>query len=416
MRIWLTLGLLLLSGISSAFAGNWPNWRGPGQNGVAPGKGFPTSWSKTENVAWTAELPGKGASTPIVWNDRVILTCGVEGDNVVLCFNSSGKLQWSQKVGKEREGKHAKATGSNPSAATDGKLVYVYFKSGDLAALDLDGKVVWHCNLQQKFGEDTLWWDLGTSPILTRDHVIVAVMQTGPSYIAAFDKQTGKDAWKVDRNLNAPSEAAQSYSTPIVVTEGDRQTLIVLGADHVTAHNAADGAELWRVGGLNPSGNGFFRSISSPVVSGDVVVAPYARGSTLTAIKLGGSGDVTKKNIVWSKDKLGADVPTPATLDGKVYLCTDKGEVHCLDAVSGKSLWSGAVEKNRGAFSASPVIADGKIFITREDGKTFVLDQGSEFKTLATNELEGEFVVATPVFVDGKIYIRTRERLYCIGK
>ncbi|RPI90059.1 MAG: hypothetical protein EHM42_01960, partial [Planctomycetaceae bacterium] len=124
----------------------------------------------------------------------------------------------------------------------------------------------------------------------------------------ALKKQNGEEAWKQDRNLNAPSEAAQSYSTPLVVTEGDRETLVILGADHVTAQDVANGQELWRVSGLNPTGQQFFRSISSPVISNGIVVAPYARGSTLTAIKLGGAGDVTKSNVAWSKDKLGADV------------------------------------------------------------------------------------------------------------
>lgn len=416
MRFWLSLGFVCLTTLASAQAGNWPNWRGPDQNGVAAGTGYPTRWSNTENVAWKVELPGRGASTPVVWNDKIILTCGIDGKNAVLCFDRQGKPLWTTRVGSERAGKHAKATGCNPSAVTDGKHIYVYFKSGDLACLDFDGNITWQKNLQELYGEDTLWWDLGTSPVLTKDLVVVAVMQSGPSYIAAFNKSTGDEAWKHDRNLDAPSEAAQSYSTPVLLTEGGKETLVVLGADHVTAHNAADGTELWRVGGLNPTGQQFFRSISSPVVSNGIVVAPYARGSTMTAIKLGGSGDVTKEKIAWSKEKLGADVPTPAAADGKIYLCTDRGEVHCLDAVTGKTLWSGSTEKNRNAFSASPVIADGKIYVTREDGTTFVLAQGGEFKSLATNALEGEFVVATPVFVDGRIYIRTREHLYCIGK
>ena len=240
-------------------------------------------------------------------------------------------------------------------------------------------------------------------------------MHSGPSYLVAFNKVTGKQAWKQDRNLDAPKEAAQSYSTPVVLTDKGREIIVVLGADHVTAHDAANGHELWRVGGLNPTGNGFFRSIASPVVLDGVVVAPYARGATLTAIRLGGSGDVTKSQVVWMKEKLGADVPSPAAVDGKVYLCTDKGELSCLDVHTGNVLWSGQVEKNRHAFSSSPVIADGKIYLTREDGKTFVLEQGNEFKVLAANDLgEGEFVVATPVFVDGRILIRTVEHLYCI--
>jgi outer membrane protein assembly factor BamB len=401
-----------------ANAGNWPNWRGPGFDGVVhEGAGYPTRWSNSENVVWKIDLPGKGASTPVVWENRIILTCAIGGKNGVLCLDLAGQPVWQQTIGKERVGKHAKATGCNPSATTDGEHIYVYFKSGDLACLDFAGKVVWQHNLQDQFGADTLWHDLGTSPVLTRDNVVVAVMHSGPSFLVAFNKVTGKQAWKQDRNLDAPKEAAQSYSTPVVLTDKGREIIVVLGADYVTAHDAASGHELWRVGSLNPSGNGFFRSIASPVVLDGIVVAPYARGSTLTAIRLGGSGDVTKSQVAWTKDKRGADVPSPAAVDGKVYLCTDKGELSCLDVKTGNVLWSGQVEKNRHAFSSSPVVADGKVYLTREDGKTFVLEQGNEFKLLAANDLgEGEFVVATPVFVDGRILIRTVEHLYCIGK
>jgi outer membrane protein assembly factor BamB len=412
----LVIAALILALPSFARAENWPSWRGPGYNGVAAGKEYPTNWSATENVAWKIKLPGRGASTPVVWEDNIFLTCGVEGKNTLLCYDRGGKELWRESLGKERAGKNGKASGSNPSVATDGKHVYAYFKSGDFACLDLAGKVIWQHNLQDKYGKDTLWWDLGTSPVLTKKHVVVAVMHSGPSYVAAFDKITGEVAWKQDRNLNAPSEAAQSYCTPSVVSDGERETLVVLGADHVTAHDAATGKELWRVGGLNPKSNGFFRSIASAVVSDGMVIAPYARGSTITAIRLGGSGDVTDTHVAWTKDRLGSDVPTPVATGGKAYVCTDRGEVACLDLKTGDTLWSGTPEKKNKAFSSSPVLAGGKIYITREDGTTFVLAQGSEYKLLATNPLDGEFVVATPVFVDGKILIRTFDHLYCIGK
>jgi hypothetical protein len=224
-----------------------------------------------------------------------------------------------QIVGREaRAGKHKKATGANSSPVTDGECVWVYFKSGELACLDLaTGAERWRVNLQERFGEDTLWWDLGTSPVLTAKAVVVAVMQTGPSYLAAFDRVTGELRWKHDRDVPAPEEAAQSYSTPLV-TAGDStrgepaELLVVLGADHVTAHDAANGTELWRVGGLNPEANGFFRSIASPVLAGDLVIAPYARGGTITAIRRGGSGDVTGSHLAWVRRDIGADVPTPA--------------------------------------------------------------------------------------------------------
>lgn len=409
---------LLLCGVAIAVvqADNWPNWRGPHADGVAAGTNYPLTWSQRDNVLWKVALPGKGASTPIVWGDKIFLTCGADGQNTVLCLDRGGKLLWRVAVGAERVGKHKKGTGSNPSAATDGEHVFAYFKSGDLVCLDFDGKVVWHQNLQQLYGEDTLWWDLGTSPVLTKKDVVVAVMQSGPSYLAAFDKASGKASWKQDRNLDAPSEAAQSYSTPLVLEDAGREILVVLGADHVTGHDAATGQELWRVGGLNPTGHQYFRSIASPVAADGIVVAPYARGASLTAIRLGGSGDVTKTHVLWTKEKIGADVPTPAIMAGKVYLLTDKGELNCLDLQSGSTLWTGQLEKNRNAYSASPILADGRIYLTREDGTTYVVPASGAFRLLATNQLEGELIVATPVFTDGRILIRTAENLYCIGK
>ena len=408
--------LLLVSFAAIAIADNWPSWRGPNFDGVAPGKGYPTTWSTTENVRWKVNLPGPGASTPIVWGDRIFLTCGVEGKNTAVCLDRSGKILWQSPIGERaRSGKNQKATGSNPSAVTDGRHVFVYFKSGDLACLDLEGKLVWEKNLQAEYGEDTLWWDLGTSPVLTEDHVVVAVMHSGPSFLVAYVKESGKLAWKQDRKTGAPSEAAQSYTTPVIVRDGERELIVVLGADYVTAHDAADGKELWRVGTLNPSGNGFFRSIASAVALDGIVVAPYARGNSLTAVKLGGSGDVTETHVVWERD-LGADVPTPCALDGKIYVCSDRGQVTCLDAKSGKTLASGRAPQNRTAYSSSPVIADGKIYITREDGATFVLSLDDDMKVLSENKLGGEQTVATPVFVDGQILIRTRDNLYCIGQ
>ena len=153
-------------------------------------------------------LPGLGASTPVVSGDRIVLTLAIDGHDAVICFDRSGKETWRRILGAEKPGKHKKATGANPSPVTDGSLVWVYFKSGELAALDLaDGVVVWKENLQERFGEDTLWWDLGTSPVLTEDAVVVAVMHSGPSYLAAFGRRDGRLLWKHDRDLGAPCHA-----------------------------------------------------------------------------------------------------------------------------------------------------------------------------------------------------------------
>jgi outer membrane protein assembly factor BamB len=406
-----------------ARADHWPNWRGPGLDGVAAGTGYVTAWQPGEHVLWRVTLPGLGASTPAVWGDSVVVTCGIDGKDAVVCLDRGGQERWRRELGPERPGKHKKATGCNSSPLTDGTHVWAYFKSGELACLRLaDGEVVWRTNLQERFGEDTLWWDLGTSPVLTEQAVVVAVMQTGPSYLVAFDRTTGKLVWKHDRAVPAPEEAAQSYSTPLVLA-GDTargepaELLVVLGADHVTAHDAADGRELWRVGGLNPEQNGFFRSIASPVASAELVIAPYARGNTLTAIRRGGSGDVTDTHVAWVRKDIGSDVPTPAISGQRLVVCTDKGKVACLATATGETLWEEELPKNRNAYSSSPVIVDGRVIVTREDGASWVLAlpaAGSAPEVVGQGTVE-EMTVATPVCLDGRIYLRTHDSLWCIG-
>lgn len=431
MRRLASLALGLFLGASFLYAEEstksalkWPSWRGPHSNGVAEGDKFPTKWTDTENVKWKITLPGKGASTPAVVGDKLFLTCGAGGKNLVACLSlESGETIWSTEVGAETLGKHVKATGANPSIATDGQHCYAYFKSTDLACLDLSsGKVVWQLNLQEKYGElkdengkDSLWWDLGNSPVLTKDAVVIALMHSGPSFLVAFDKATGKEIWKADRNLGAPSEAAQSYTTPALAKEGDRETLVTVGADAVTAHDAASGKELWQVNGLNPGKNGYFRSISSPVIADGVVIAPYARGNSVTAIKLGGSGNVNQTHILWqhTKEGSGADVPTPIAESGKVYIMHDGREkkLACLDLKTGEELWSVATPKHRASISASPIKAGDRFYVAREDGTVFVIKDG---KIEAENPLDGDMFVATPVLVDGKILLRTVNSLYCI--
>lgn len=418
-------GLFVAALVAAAAADNWPNWRGPGLDGTAVGTGYVADWGPEQNVLWKVSLPGLGASTPAVWGDRLVVTCTIDERDAVICLDRSGREVWRRSLGPSRAGKHKKASGSNPSPVIDGERVWVYFKSGELACLDLaTGEERWRTNLQQRFGEDTLWWDLGTSPVLTAKAVVVAVMQTGPSYLAAFDRATGELLWKQDRAVPAPEEAAQSYSTPIVAA-GDQakgepaEMLVVLGADHVTAHDGATGTELWRVGGLNPQANGFFRSIASPVLAGDLVIAPYARGGTITAIRRGGTGDVTGTHVAWVRDDVGSDVPTPAVKDGRIVVCTDKGVVEGLEAATGKTLWRKELPKNRHAYSSSPVIVDDRVIVVREDGEACVLalPPAAEDPEVAVvgGGTVGEMTVATPVCVDGRMFLRTHDSLWCIG-
>ena len=390
-------------------------WHGEGNAGVAADGDYPTQWSRDEGVLWKAPLSGRGASTPCVSGDRVFLTDEIEGQNGVLCLSlNDGSELWRGTVGQLTAPKHRKASGANPSPVTDGERVYAYFKSGDLAAFTVEGDEVWSVNIQDRYGKDTLWWDLGTSPVRTADHLVVTVMQTGPSFLVALDPATGDEVWKTDRQLGAPEEAAQSYSTPAVVTHDGLEQLITVGADHVTAHAAVDGRELWRVGGLNPTGDGYFRSISSAAVADGIAVAPYARGESVTGVRLGGGGDVTDSHVVWSREGIGSDVPTPVVHNGRVYLLGDKGRTSgrlwCLDLKTGEEVWTTELPKSREHFSSSPVLAGENLYLTREDGATFVVSINDQ-KLIATCELN-EPTYATPVFADNTILLRTGPHLW----
>ena len=245
--------------------------------------------------------------------------------------------------------------------------------------------------------------------MLIGELVVIACQQEGPSYVAAFNKSSGKVVWRQARQFQVPREAEQSYTTPVVHSVGEGE-VIVLGADHVTAHRLSDGSEIWRVGELNPERKDFFRSISSPVIAGDLLLAPYARGDSLTAIRLNGEGDVTDTHVAW-KSEYAADVPTPAVSGDRVYVCRDSREAVCLDRITGKVVWKGTLDKRKIAFSSSPVVADGKVYFTREDGTTFVTRDADQFELIATNSV-GEQTVATPVLADGQIYLRTLTKLY----
>ncbi len=421
--LFLTSPLILA--LTSHAADSWPQWRGSDQNGVAVGESFPSRWSENTGITWKTELPGSGGSTPVVSDETAYLTAGVDGKNMLLAFDiTDGSLKWQTALGTDRGNKHKKGSGSNPSALIDGDLIFAYFRSGDLACVNSDGKIQWQVNLQEKFGEDSLWWDLGSSPTLTKDAVVVAVMQTGPSYLVALDKQTGKQLWKTDRMLDAPQEAAQSYSTPLLVSVNDEEAIAVMGADHLTLHRAADGKQLGVLGGFNPKEEKFFRSISSPVADGNLIVCPYSRGATLTTVNMddlaNGEG---QDSIVWFRDDLGSDVPTPAALGGRVYVVgdgkTSRGLISCLDLKSGENVWSVQLPKSRIGFSSSPLVADDHLYVTSENGTTYVIGplSASEPQLISENPIDddAEFTVASPVPADGSLLLRSRHNLYRIA-
>ncbi len=417
MRGFIVLTAVVLMTVSAVADENWPNWRGPDQTGVGPAGDYPLEWSPEKNVAWKVELPGPGSSTPAVWGDQIFLTYGADDRNLVVSYNRKGEQLWVQELGSLRPGKHRKASGANPSPVTDGQHVWVYYKSGDLACLTVEGKLVWQKNLQDEYGKDDLWWDLGTSPVLTANGVVVAVMQEENSYVVALDRLTGAELWQKARQFDAPRESNQSYTTPLVFETDGKQQVAIVGADHATLHDAATGEEIWRYSGLNPEGAQFFRSISSPVLAGDLLIAPYSRGKSLTAIKLGGKGDVTRTHTAWVGD-FAADVPSPAFRDGKLFVLSDKGQLACLDAASGDTIWKIALPRDRADFSSSPLVVGDLVYCVRENGTAHVVKfTDTEAEVVATNKLtNADFTVATPVPMGDKLLIRSEAHLWALSK
>ena len=397
---------------------DWPRWRGPQDNGSIETGAYPVKFDPA-NVWWKAPLPGKGCSTPIVWQQTIYLTAPVEGNDALLAIDWSGQLSWQATFGKQNEGKHRNGSGSNASPVTDGEAVFVYFKSGALAAVNLNGSVRWKKNLVEQFGPDTLYWDHGTSPVLTEKYVVMARMHHGESWLAAFDKTTGEMVWKVARNFETPQEGDHGYATPLVIEHSGKPALLVWGAQHLTIHDPQNGKVLWTCGNFNPDGEKLWPSISTPVIIGDMAIIAFGRNDRgkprLYGIRLGGSGDVTTTNHVWKRDDVGTFVPSPVAYKGRVYLVRDRGEVECLDPVTGNTIWSDTFPSNRASYYASPLIANGTLYAPREDGVVFVASVvDDQFKLLAENNME-EPVIGSPVPSSNRIFIRGESHLFCVA-
>ncbi|MCH8042763.1 MAG: PQQ-binding-like beta-propeller repeat protein [Planctomycetes bacterium] len=398
-------------------AANWPRWRGPEAIGSISTGAYPTKWTADENLAWKVELPGRGCSTPIVWDGQILITSAIEGADGITSYDMQGKQLWQTTYGKQRRGKHKNGSGSNPSPATDGEFIFVYYKSGLLAGLDMAGKKLWQTNLIEKYGKDTLYWDHGTSPVMTDKYVVMTMMHEGDSFLAAYDKPTGKLIWKTKRKYKCPQEGDHSYATPTVIDHNGEQRIVTWGAEHVTCHRATDGKLLWECGGFNPQRTPMWVTVASALVTSDVAIVPYGRGKRLAAVKLGGSGDVTKTHrlwtLKWKNDRIGAFVPTPAAYDGKLYLLGDRGAVSCFDLATGKTLWTDALPKSGLKYYASPTIAAGKLYAAREDGVVFVAELRGKFKVLSENPMH-EQIIASPVPVAGRLLLRGEKHLFCV--
>lgn len=415
---------------------NWPQWRGEGQ-GISEETGLPSEWTDSKNIKWKTPIAGRGHSSPIVWGKRIFLTTALDGEQVpgrtpgvthklldgtdfvhpdavgadlrhtfkVICLDrESGKVLWERVAyeGPVHDSRHKKASFASSTPATDGKYVFAFFGSEGLYAYDYNGKQLWKQDLG-KLGTASVGY--GVSPILYGNLVIMQCDESGgKSFVVAFDKKTGKEAWRAARKVDV------TWSSPVLVRTPNRTELVAAAAEAIIAYDPATGKELWRHKGLESN------AVPTPVVSDDIVVVTSGYPTKIAlALRGGGNGDVTgTKQLVWSYNKGTAYVPSPILYGDYVYLMTGNGSITCLDAKTGKMQYEGARVPKATTFMASPVAYEGKILLTSEEGDTFVLRAGPKHEVLQTNSL-GEPVYASPAISDGLVFIRGEKNLYAIG-
>ncbi len=416
-RLSLVLFVLAILG-STARADDWPNWRGPDNNGISKETGLPASFSLTKNLAWKFDLPGKGSSTPIIWKDRIFLTAADGKDLVLLCIGTDGKLVWKSKINPVAHASVRKDEGNDASAtpSTDGKHIFVYVGTGDMACFDFNGKEIWKFNAQKRYGNFSIQHGMHITPLLHEDRLYFALLTNGGHWVVALDKATGAEAWKIERKTDAVSESREAYTSPCLWRNGKELNLVILGCDYTTGHRLSDGKELWRLGDLNPKNSPAHRIIASPVASGETLVVPTCRGMTVVALKQGASGQIKTGSPMeqWRILKGSPDVPSPLIHDGLVYLQRETGVMICLDAKSGTQIYEERLNSER--YRSSPVYADGKIYtIGRDSGTISVLKAGRKFEVLATNRIADDFT-ASPAVSNGRLYLRGFRALYAISE
>ncbi|MCI0458255.1 MAG: PQQ-binding-like beta-propeller repeat protein [Gemmataceae bacterium] len=441
---------------------NWPQWRGPLQNGVAPQADPPTEWSETKNVKWKVKIPGKGSATPVVWENKVfVLTAiptGKRGEPaaaapaeprppvtgtppagagqrgparggqgrpggfggrggqkptevhqfVLLCLDrQTGKVLWQQVARAEvpHEGHHpSDGNFAAASPVTDGKHVIASFGSRGLYCYDLDGKLQWSQDLGDMrialgFGE-------GCSPTLCGDALIVKWDHEGESFLVALDKKTGKTLWK------QPRAERTSWATPLVVEHDGKRQIVTAASGKIRSYDAATGKLVWECAGLTSN------VIPSPVASNGVVYCMSGyRGNALLALRLDRTGDLAGTDaVVWRHNKSTPYVPSPLLYGDKLYFfAVNNGILSCFDAKAGQALIDAQRVEGLQNVYASPIGASGRVYLVGRNGVSVVIKHADKLEVLATNRLQERFD-ASPAVAGKELFLRGQEHLYCIAE
>jgi outer membrane protein assembly factor BamB len=434
-RAWIALvSASVLSAGAIGAAENWPQWRGPGGQGVSSETNVPATWAPDTNIAWKTPLPGTGMSSPIVWGNRIYVTSVIEGEAIpgqravkhrfgkdedwihpdsvagdrrhtfkVLALDAaSGKILWDRTAyeGRVYDARHRRSSFAGPTPVTDGEMIYAYFGPEGLFAYDLAGKLAW--KVQEPFR--LLGLGTGTSPVLHGNLVIIQRDEDNgeQSALIAYDKASGKEAWRTKRSIEI------SWSTPVIVQASGRAELVTIGNELIIAYDPATGRELWRTAGVESN------AIHTPLVGHGLVIAtagyPEKR---VIAIRPGNVADAER--VAWRFARGTGYVISNVLYGDHLYLFADNGITTCLDARTGELKYEGGRVPKPARFMGSPVAFGGYIAMTSEDGDTFMVKAGPTHEIAHTNSV-GEPVYSSPAISNGRIYLRANQHLFAIGK
>ncbi len=408
-----SLAALLALAAHAAVAGeNWTQFRGPGGDGMTAETGLPVTWSETENIVWKTPVTGKAWSSPVIWDNQVWMTNAPEDGKQLyaVCLDrNSGQTVHNVKVFDIPEPQFCYPMNSyaTPTPAIEEGRVYVHFGVHGTAALDTKtGEVLWKrqdlpCNHFR---------GPASSPILWHDLLVVAYDGYDLQYVVAFEKETGRTAWRCDRNIEYGTDNGdmkKGFGTAKVLTVDGREQLIYPSAGATIAYVPETGEEIWRInhGGMN--------ACNPPLYGNGLLYLNTASGGfRFFAMRLGGTGDVTDTAVAW-KTSQGVPTRSSAILDGDlIFMVADNGVATCLDAKTGDRIWNKRLE---GEFSASPIWAEGRLYFSNHDGQTFVVAASRDYELLATNQLDAG-CMASPAVYDKAIYLRTKTHVYRIEK
>lgn len=425
-RPLLSVALLVVAIAPPALAENWPQWRGAKLDGISHEKSLPTRWTKTEGVLWRLPMPGPAGATPAVWDERIFVTSvdKTSGALLLLCVGTDGKQQWRETISSSnKDVRGDEGNSASPSPSTDGEHVWVFMANGELACFTVDGKKVWQQNVQERYGKLKIQFGMTSTPVLDGDRLYLQLIhgegkkETREAKVVCLDKLSGKEIWAVDRDSDATDENEHSYASPVIYRDSEREFLLTHGADYIIAHDLKSGAEVWRMGNLNPRGRyePTLRFVASPVAVPGLIIAPSAKNYPVLAIKPDGRGDVSESEsaLAWRLDSGTPDVPSPLVVGDYVYLCRENGNLVCLERATGKKLYEKTTTRDR--HRASPVFADGHIYTSARNGVISVVKAGPEFEIVSQNDMQ-ESISASPAISNGRIYIRTFDALYAIGE